>query len=48
MVVENSSDTGDFLPVLVCQECGEVVCEVEITDTLRVLLNTALAHKCEG
>jgi hypothetical protein len=32
--------------MLVCQLCGEDVCEVEDGDTLRVLLNTALQHTC--
>lgn len=41
-------DTDDegFHTYLVCSHCTEVVCEVETTDTMRVLLNTALAHTC--
>lgn len=33
-------------PVLACTLCGESLCDVEGGDTLRVLLNTALAHTC--
>lgn len=32
--------------VRACSLCGESVCEIEATDNLRVLLNTALAHTC--
>lgn len=32
--------------VLTCELCGVDVCEVEPGDTMRVLLNTALAHDC--
>lgn len=40
-VVENTDD-----PVLFCTLCLGVICSVEHGDTLRVLLNTALAHDC--
>lgn len=30
--------------VFTCVTCSEDVCEIEVGDTLRVLLNTALAH----
>lgn len=33
-------------PTLTCSLCSEQVCAVEDGDTLRVLLNTALAHTC--
>lgn len=36
--------TGAGTLVLVCTLCEEMVCDVEETATLRVLLNTALAH----
>jgi hypothetical protein len=29
-----------------CDLCGDLICHVEPNDTLRVLLNTALAHEC--
>lgn len=31
---------------MTCALCGAVICAVEPADTLRVLLNTALAHEC--
>jgi hypothetical protein len=31
---------------LYCSLCGTGICEVEHSDTLRVLLNTALSHDC--
>lgn len=36
-----------FTKYLMCAVCSERVCEVEDGDTMRVLLNTALAHKCD-
>jgi hypothetical protein len=36
--------TGTGALVMVCTNCEEAVCDVEPNDTLRVLLNTALAH----
>lgn len=39
---------GEGPPLLVCQPCREIICKVEDGDTVRVLLNTALAHECEG
>jgi hypothetical protein len=44
MIVE-WSDQHDAL-MLTCAHCGTDLCEVEHSDTLRVLLNTALAHDC--
>lgn len=32
--------------LLTCSLCGDGLCAVEAADTLRVLLNTALAHTC--
>jgi hypothetical protein len=46
MWIENRDETGDFDPVLACNICGETLCEIDAADTLRVLLNTALAHTC--
>jgi hypothetical protein len=48
ITVDNDSSLGDNLPVLACQTCGTSLCDIEEGDTMRVLLNTALAHKCEG
>ena len=39
-------DDEGFHTYLICTHCTEVVCEVEHDDSLRVLLNTALAHTC--
>ncbi len=33
--------------ILFCTLCEGMVCAIEDGDTLRVLLNTALAHNCE-
>lgn len=44
MVVEFFSDG----PGLTCNLCAESVCLIEEADTLRVLLNTALAHDCSA
>lgn len=44
--VENDSSTGDFVPVLVCQSCAETICAIDNNDSMRTLLNTALAHQC--
>lgn len=50
IVVEEVDDTlglpGDTELVLNCRACIEQVCQVEDGDTIRVLLNTALAHVC--
>lgn len=43
-----SYDSQTPTPTLVCQVCRESICDVEFGDTLRVLLNTALAHGCRG
>ena len=32
---------------LTCRVCAERICEVSDGDTMRVLLNTALQHKCD-
>jgi hypothetical protein len=32
--------------LLTCSLCSESICDIEEGDTLRVLLNTALAHDC--
>lgn len=42
---ENGHRLNDDL-VLLCTLCGDEVCEVEDGDSLRILLNTALAHDC--
>lgn len=39
-------DEHEVDPYLTCRECSERLCHVEHSDTLRVLLNTALAHSC--
>lgn len=39
-------DEGESL-VLACSLCMTGICSVEDGDTLRTLLNTALAHDCE-
>lgn len=44
MIVE---DHGERL-TMACSLCVEDVCSVEAGDTLRALLNTALAHNCDG
>ncbi len=51
MVIENEEDENgnrlnDDALYLTCGVCGERLCEIEAGDTLRVLLNTALAHTC--
>lgn len=33
---------------MICTLCSEIVCAIEDSDNLRVLLNTALAHGCKG
>ena len=38
-------DEGERL-LLVCNLCQDGLCTVDDSDTLRVLLNTALAHTC--
>lgn len=45
MVLEEQNRPLNTL-IMVCQSCSEEVCEVEPNDTMRTLLNTALAHKC--
>lgn len=47
MLVDWNDETVNPHPVLTCQVCGEGVCAIEDNDTLRVLLNTALAHSCQ-
>lgn len=44
-IVFEESGSADRLQMS-CFECGAVICEAEPADTLRVLLNTALAHEC--
>lgn len=39
-------ESDDIQMWLVCGACSERVCSVEEPDTLRVILNTALAHGC--
>lgn len=46
-------ETSDDMPpevtmLMTCTLCGLVICFVEDNDTMRVLLNTALAHDCTG
>ena len=45
--MEIESETDSTTRVLVCLLCHEYVCEIDDGDTLRVLLNTALAHGCK-
>lgn len=40
-------DSDGVMLWLTCSLCGERFCVVEGGDTLRVLLNTALAHGCK-
>lgn len=44
--VEDKGCVGDTAHYLVCQSCSEELCLVEDGDSMRTLLNTALAHKC--
>lgn len=44
IVIENSRDPDAML--LTCDLCSVTICTVDPHDTLRVLLNTALAHEC--
>lgn len=44
MVVDHDDEQTGL--VLVCRECGDGLCMIETADSLRVLLNTALAHRC--
>lgn len=46
MAVIEDTDESTTLPTLECSLCGDAVCAIEDGDTLRVLLNTALAHTC--
>lgn len=46
MRIEDKGDAGSDLQ-MVCVTCETVVCDVEDGDTLRVLMVTGLAHKCE-
>lgn len=39
-------DDNDTTVYLTCNLCADRLCKVEDGDTLRVLLNTALAHTC--
>lgn len=48
MEVEEGTHDQTSELVLSCNRCGAAICAVEVGDTLRVLLNTALAHDCEG
>lgn len=42
--VEGSADPDALR--MVCGQCSGLICMIESGDTLRVLLNTALAHDC--
>lgn len=44
--VEDKGCVGDVAQYLVCIHCTEELCLIEDGDTIRVLLNTALAHTC--
>lgn len=44
-IVMDSTGETDTL-VMSCSLCGLGICTVDPTDSLRVLLNTALAHEC--
>lgn len=44
-IVMDGTGEPDML-VMACSLCGQGVCTVDPNDTLRVLLNTALAHDC--
>lgn len=46
MVVENRDQTGKFDPVLACAACGDHVLAIDDGDSLRVIFNTALSHRC--
>lgn len=45
LVEDGYGDRENLL--LTCQVCGENICAIDGGDTLRVLLNTALAHSCQ-
>lgn len=44
IVIETTDDM--HRPVMTCNLCGDGICLIDPGDTLRVLLNTALAHDC--
>lgn len=44
LVEDGYGDRENLL--LSCQVCSESICAIDGGDTLRVLLNTALAHTC--
>lgn len=49
IVIESTDDNERQDSLLMsCSECGGTICFVDDGDTLRVLLNTALAHDCTG
>lgn len=48
VATESRSPSDPGLMTLQCEYCGDDICEIEPADTLRVLLNTALAHTCGG
>lgn len=46
-VVENEGIDGrDFAPVLVCQACGDSICDIGEDDTMDVLVQTVIDHDC--
>lgn len=50
IMIEDVGGKGPEIPVLqmTCSECAETICAVEDGDDLRLLVNTALAHTCNG
>lgn len=42
-----SDDTAKSDPELVCDDCGEVLCDVEHGDTLAALVAVASQHRLE-
>lgn len=46
IVLQASTDEVKTDLEVVCQTCGDHLCDAEHGDTVRVLLNTALAHVC--
>ena len=46
VTVKVSDDAAQLDPDLVCDSCGQVLCSIEHGDTLSVLADVAVGHKC--
>lgn len=44
--VEDRNPGGEFDPVFTCAACGEHIMDIDAGDTLRVIFNSVLAHRC--